>query len=101
MENRGQEVFSLMKTVRCIFKGKVQGVFFRAYTRDFAIALGIRGWVRNLPDGSVEAVFQGEEEKIKEVIKKLCNEHPYAVVSETETFEMETKEVFEDFSIRY
>lgn len=90
-----------MKTLRCIFKGKVQGVFFRAYTEDFAKQLGLKGWVRNLPDGTVEAVFQGEEEKIKEVIKKLCHEHPYARVSDVQTFEVETKEVFKDFSIRH
>lgn len=90
-----------MKTLRCIFKGKVQGVFFRAYTEDFARQLGLKGWVRNLPDGTVEAVFQGEEEKIEEVIKKLCNEHPYARVSEVQTFEMETEEKFKDFSIRH
>lgn len=90
-----------MKTLRCIFKGKVQGVFFRAYTEDFARQLGLKGWVRNLPDGTVEAVFQGEEEKIEEVIKKLCNEHPYARVSEVQTFEMETEERFKDFSIRH
>ncbi|MEJ5165793.1 MAG: acylphosphatase [Thermoanaerobaculia bacterium] len=90
-----------MKTLRCIFKGKVQGVFFRAYTEDFARQLGLKGWVRNLPDGTVEAVFQGEEEKIKEVIKKLCNEHPYARVLEVQTTEMETEEIFKDFSIRH
>lgn len=90
-----------MKTIRCIFKGKVQGVYFRAYTEDFANELNVKGWVRNLPDGSVEAVFQGKEEDIKEVIRKLKEEHPYAVVKEVLLFEEETKELYKDFSIKY
>ncbi len=44
---------------RVIVRGRVQGVFFRASTRDRALALGLAGWVRNLADGSVEAVFEG------------------------------------------
>lgn len=90
-----------MKTMRCIFKGKVQGVYFRAYTEDFAKDLNVKGWVRNLPDGSVEALFQGEEENINELIRKLKEEHPYAKVKEVLTFIEKTEDVFKDFSIRY
>ncbi len=46
-------------------KGRVQGVFFRAYTRDAAQLIGVTGWVRNLPDGRVEAVFEGESDKVE------------------------------------
>ena len=49
--------------------GRVQGVFFRATTRDKAIALGVKGWVRNCLDGSVEAVFEGE----KDIVEKIVN----------------------------
>ncbi len=45
---------------RVLISGMVQGVFFRAYTRDVATSAGVTGWVRNLPDGRVEAVFEGE-----------------------------------------
>jgi len=45
---------------RVIVRGRVQGVFFRAATRERACELGAAGWVRNRPDGSVEAVFEGE-----------------------------------------
>ena len=48
--------------------GLVQGVFFRSYTRDKALSLKVCGWVRNLPDGRVEAVFEGEEDVVREII---------------------------------
>lgn len=46
---------------RCVVSGRVQGVWFRASTRDRALALGLDGWARNLPDGRVEVVAQGPE----------------------------------------
>jgi acylphosphatase len=49
--------------------GKVQGVFFRQNTRRQAQSAGVLGWVKNLDDGRVEAVFEGEEETIKAVIE--------------------------------
>ncbi|MEM2870011.1 MAG: acylphosphatase [Thermoplasmata archaeon] len=54
-----------------VFRGRVQGVWFRANTRDKATAAGLSGWVRNLPDGSVEAVFEGEEEVIQRVLAEI------------------------------
>ena len=53
--------------------GRVQGVFFRAYTRDAAQLIGVTGWVRNLPDGRVEAVFEGEPDKVERMIE-WCRE---------------------------
>jgi len=47
------------KRVRVIVRGRVQGVAFRAYTADAARRAGVAGWVRNRPDGSVEAAFEG------------------------------------------
>ena len=49
--------------------GLVQGVFFRATMCKKALDLGINGWVKNLPDGNVEALTEGEEEKISEIVK--------------------------------
>lgn len=49
---------------RVVIRGRVQGVFFRAETRDRARSLGLAGWVRNVPDGTVEAVFEGDRERI-------------------------------------
>lgn len=55
--------------------GHVQGVFFRAWTRDKARELGIAGWVRNCPDGSVEAHLEGDESKVRWLID-LIGEGP-------------------------
>jgi len=56
-------------------RGQVQGVFFRTQTRDRARSLGITGWVRNVPDGSVEAVFEGERRSV-ETLLDWCRRGP-------------------------
>lgn len=53
---------------RVVVRGAVQGVFFRASTRQQAEACGVAGWVRNLPDGSVEAHLEGREDDVEEVL---------------------------------
>jgi acylphosphatase len=54
--------------VRVVVSGRVQGVFFRATTRDRAASLGLTGWVRNRRDGRVEAVFEGPIEKVSRMV---------------------------------
>jgi len=61
--------------VRLLISGDVQGVFFRANTRDRANELGLKGWAKNLPDGRVECVFEGEKEKVERMIE-FCREGP-------------------------
>jgi acylphosphatase len=48
--------------------GRVQGVFFRVETRERAHSLGLSGWVRNREDGSVEAVFEGDDERVRSMV---------------------------------
>ncbi|HET7270417.1 MAG TPA: acylphosphatase [Rubrobacter sp.] len=55
--------------------GQVQGVFFRDSTRQKAGELGLAGWVKNLPDGQVEAVFEGPSESVREMVR-WCEEGP-------------------------
>ena len=55
--------------------GRVQGVFFRSETKHNADRYDVKGWVRNLPDGRVEAVFEGEEEAVKALIE-FCKRGP-------------------------
>ena len=58
-----------MKCVHLIVSGRVQGVFFRDNTKRKAFQLGLKGYAKNLADGTVEVVAQGNEEKIKELIE--------------------------------
>jgi acylphosphatase len=53
---------------RVLISGRVQGVSFRAYARDKARAAGVEGWVRNLPDGRVEAVFEGTRSAVQRMV---------------------------------
>jgi acylphosphatase len=84
-----------------IVQGWVQGVWFRASTKEEADRIGVRGWVRNLPDGSVEAVFEGETKKVEEIIG-WCHRGPSgAKVNKVDiAWEAPTGE-FGHFDIRY
>jgi len=81
--------------------GRVHGVFFRATTRRTAKKYGITGWVRNLPDGRVEAIFEGPQEKVDEMIK-FCHEGPpVAIVKKVEVKWEDPTGDFDDFYISY
>lgn len=72
-----------LPAVRCLVEGLVQGVAFRAFTRDKARTLGLVGFVRNLADGRVEAVAAGPEEALAEFRRWLRQEgSPYGRVSD-------------------
>ena len=84
-----------------VFKGKVQGVFFRANTERKAIELRIAGWVRNRDDGSVQAVFEGPKNRIEDLITWCQKHQPYAKVDDIEISWEEYQNEFDDFEIRY
>lgn len=71
-----------MHAIRAIVHGRVQGVFFRAYTRDKANQLNLVGWVRNNRDGTVECHVQGPEEAIVEFIDFLHHGSPSSRVDD-------------------
>jgi acylphosphatase len=80
--------------------GIVQGVFFRQYTKRQARNLEVKGWVQNLPDGKVEAMFEGEESAVKALIE-YCYLGPSSARVEDVEVNYETyREEFSDFSIR-
>ena len=64
--------------------GRVQGVFYRAYTRDAAQLLRVTGWVRNLPGGSVEAVFEGDADQVEKMIEWCYEGSPLSRVDRVE-----------------
>jgi acylphosphatase len=81
--------------------GRVQGVFFRAHTQDGARRLGLTGWVRNLPDGRVEAVFEGEKERVDEMIEWCRKGSPHSRVDDVEVTWEEYRGEFDSFGVRY
>ncbi len=88
------------RRVRLLIQGRVQGVFFRAYTKREAARLGLVGWVRNLPTGEVETVAEGEPKAIEQFIA-WCRHGPLAAeVSNVEIFEERPTGSFSAFTIR-
>ena len=81
--------------------GLVQGVWFRASTRDEAVRLELTGWVRNLPDGRVEAVFEGPEEKLKQMVAWCRKGPPAAQVAHVEEDWSPASGQFTDFRVKY
>jgi acylphosphatase len=91
-----------MKTRAHVFvSGRVQGVFFRSETKHKADRYDVKGWVRNLPDGRVEAVFEGEEEAVKALIE-FCKRGPSGarITNVDLRWENSTGE-FDAFKVRY
>lgn len=76
-------------------------MFFRASTKECADSLGLTGWVRNLPDGRVEALFEGEEGKVHQALE-LCSANRAAIRVDSRQVRMSgaTGE-FEEFTIRH
>ena len=88
-----------MKTVQLIIKGKVQGVFFRATAKDIADDLGVKGWVRNLPDRNVEIRATATEEALQKYID-WCKQGPPKAKVENVSIEELVLEEFNNFKIK-
>jgi acylphosphatase len=84
-----------------IVTGKVQGVFYRAETASKARQLGLTGWVRNLPDGRVEAIFEGEETNVQKIVDFCRRGPPNAYVVDVNVRRQEWKDEFINFAVRY
>ncbi len=95
-----REVREMMLRAHVRVEGKVQGVYYRAHARDKATRLGVTGWVRNLPDGSVEVVIEGNEPSVRAMLEWCRNGPARAEVVRTHvTWEPYTGE-FDRFSVR-
>ena len=88
-----------MKRAKVVVHGSVQGVFFRAETRDRARSLGLAGWVRNAPDGTVEAVLEGDDEQVESMVE-WCRRGPDGARVEEVEVAWSEPEGEEGFSIR-
>ncbi len=88
-----------MKRVHVFVSGRVQGVNFRWNTKIVADKLGIKGWVRNLPDGRVEIVAEGDEGNIERFLDYVKKGPVLAKVENVDVKEEECKNEFKEFSI--
>ncbi len=82
-----------------LFHGRVQGVYFRAHCEEKALSLGLEGYVRNLPDGSVEAVFEGERSLIEECIEWNRTSQPAARVTSVDVAWEDATGEFRGFTV--
>jgi len=89
-----------VKSMHYVVNGKVQGVFFRSWVFDQARSLGVKGWVRNVTDGKVEVLGQGEEDALKSLKERLMQGSSLAQVQSVESNWTEYEKTYDDFEIR-
>jgi acylphosphatase len=87
------------RSVHFIVEGRVQGVFFRAYTKEKADELGLCGWVRNLVDGRVEGYIEGPENKIAAMLEWLSAGSPHSIVRRVSSQEVKAMQCDDRFEI--
>jgi acylphosphatase len=90
-----------MVAYRVYVSGIVQGVGYRAFTKRLAHSYGLTGWVKNLPDGRVEAFVQGDEEVVWAFLKELLKGPPAGRVDRMEILKEVPKDEERDFTIKY
>ena len=81
-------------------KGRVQGVFFRAATRDQARRLGLTGFIRNLPNGDVEVIACGNRDELHKLAAWLWQGPPRAAVIEVISESIEAQDTYDEFVVR-
>ncbi len=84
-----------MKSMRCVISGKVQGVYFRAWTKEQADSLGVKGWVRNISEGRVEVLAQGADDSLAEFKKRLIQG---STMSEVKNIDCETMDYDKEYN---
>jgi len=90
-----------MKRLHVLISGRVQGVAFRHYTVKTALSLNLKGWVKNLSDGRVETVFEGEDNPVDAMLE-WCRKGPsLARVNHIDVAEEPFSGHFQDFNIRF
>ena len=89
------------KRIHALVHGRVQGVFFRDYTRREALRLGVTGWVRNLATGSVETEFEGNPDQVKAMLDWLSIGSPQSLVSRVDHHEIAASGENHGFDIVY
>jgi len=89
-----------MAAVRVVISGRVQGVGFRAFVERQAHKRGVRGWVRNRRDGTVEAVAQGDDDDVERIVAWCRRGPPAARVATVATEVLDVDPALESFELR-
>lgn len=89
------------KSVKAIISGRVQGVFYRVHTQKAAIEFGLTGYVKNLANGSVQALFQGSQDQIDQILTWCKTGSPSSDVSNIKVTEVPESPDFKTFDITY
>ena len=90
-----------MERASIVVSGRVQGVFFRAHTQREAAALGLTGWVKNLTDGRVEILVEGERERVEGLITAVREGPPMSHVEAVDVSWLEYRGEFEGFQVTW
>ena len=85
--------------VRVLVYGRVQGIGYRNFVKKYAKMLGLKGYVRNLPENRVEAVFCGDKSDIEKMIEIMKKNHPLAEVKDIKVEKIDIETNFSDFHI--
>jgi acylphosphatase len=99
--NLRRRLASVKTRAHVLVTGKVQGVFYRTETASKAKQLRLTGWIRNLPDGRVEGIFEGDEANVQKIIEFCRRGPPNAYVVDVNVRQQEWKGEFDDFEVRY
>ncbi len=87
--------------IKIIVHGMVQGVFYRASTQKTALGLGVKGWVKNMPDRTVHALLQGEHDILSQMITWCKKGPPASQVDHVETKRQDLTTEYDTFEIMY
>nr|WP_167942227.1 acylphosphatase [Desulfobaculum xiamenense] len=90
----------MVRSLQCVVTGKVQGVMFRSWVHDQARNLGVNGWIRNLADGTVEVLAQGDEESINTLKRRLLAGPPLSRVDNVQCKWIDYDKEHQGFQIR-
>lgn len=90
-----------MRSVQILCEGRVQGVFFRKYTQDKALSLGLKGWVKNQVNGSVLIYATGSKESVDLLVKWCYQGSPMSSVTSVRITDVEELDVVQKFEVRY
>lgn len=91
----------MVKCIKAVVSGKVQGVYFRVFTQQEAERLNLSGWVRNLPGGEVETLISGSEDQVEKMLEWLSSGSPHSKVDHIAIEEVACSEPLHGFILRY